>query len=321
MKKKFVLVAMSALLLVGATGCVKTPKLENGDEVIAEVDGKQYTSDDLYDTLKDQYGTTTLVDMIDDFIISQEIGDTKDEKVKAEAYVKQMKEYYEGQGQDWDTVLSNYGYTEDSLVESYTNNYAKESVAKKYYEDNVSDEDIDKYYKDEIIGDITAKHILISVSSSDGQTDEEKAAADKEAYNKALEVITKLNDGGDFAELAKEYSDDESASEGGTLAPFNKQSNYTSEFLNEAIKLNAGEYSKKPVKSEYGYHIIYVESKADKPSLDDVKDTIVSTLAQEAMDANTNYQNTAWKKLREQYNLKIYDTKLSEKYDTSNSSY
>src|SRR5574344_173749 len=321
MKKKFVLVAMSALLLVGATGCVKTPKLENGDEVIAEVDVKQYTSDDLYDTLKDQYGTTTLVDMIDDFIISQEIGDTKDEKVKAEAYVKQMKEYYEGQGQDWDTVLSNYGYTEDSLVESYTNNYAKESVAKKYYEDNVSDEDIDKYYKDEIIGDITAKHILISVSSSDGQTDEEKAAADKEAYNKALEVITKLNDGGDFAELAKEYSDDESASEGGTLAPFNKQSNYPTEFLDAATKLEVGSYSTTPIKTTYGYHILYIVSKDEKPSLDDVKDDIISTLSEKAIDADENYVQVAWKAIRSNYGLNIYDTVINEKYDQVMSQY
>lgn len=322
MQKKLLLVMMSALLVITATGCVKTPKLENGQEVIAEIDGKQYTADDLYSNLKDQYGTASLVDMIDNFIIDKELnGDTSAEKTKAKAYVEQMKEYYESQGQTWSTVLSNYGYTEDSLIEQYTTNYAKDTVAKNYYKSLVTDEEIQKYYDDEIIGDITAKQILIGVNTDDDATDEAKATANTEAYNKALEVIQKLNDGGDFASLAKEYSTDESASEGGTLAPFNKQSNYTTEFLNEAIKLNPGEYSKTPVKSEYGYHIIYIESKADKPSLDDVKDTIVTTLSDKAIDANSNYIYTAWKQLREKYNMKIYDTVIDENYATSVSKY
>lgn len=321
MQKKLLLVLMGVMLTLTATGCVKTPKLENGQEVIAEIEGKQITADDLYAKLKEENGIGVLMNLVDDYIISQELENTDAEEAQAKAYIKQMKSYYESQGQNWNTVLSSYGYTEETLLQSYITSYATESVAKKYYRDNVTEDEINKFYKNEIIGDITAKHILISVDAKDDMTDEEKAKADTDAYNKALEVIEKLNSGKDFTELAKEYSDDESASEGGTLAPFNKQSNYNEEFLNEAISLKAGEYSKKPVKSKYGYHIILVESKADKPSLEEVKDTVINAVADEKMEANENYTYTAWKKLREKYNLSIYDTVIKEKYNTAVSQY
>lgn len=321
MHKKLLVSLMACLVAFGLTGCVKTPKLENGQEVVAEVEGKQFTADDLYAELKAEAGTDILVNMIDEYIISKELTDTSSEEALAKAYINQMKEYYENAGQNWSEVLANAGYTEAKLIEAYTNNYAKESVAKKYYKDSVTDEQIQKYYDEEIVGDITAKHILITVDADDSMSDADKKAAEKAAYNKAKEVITKLNNGGDFAELAKEYSADKNASEGGSLAPFNKQSNYSQEFIDAAVKLNAGEYTKTPVKSEYGYHIILVESKAEKPALDTVKDNIITTLSDEAMNSNETYIYTAWKNLRAKYNLTIYDTIMSEKYNTAMSQY
>lgn len=321
MHKKLLVSLMAVLVAFGLTGCVKTPKLENGKEIVAEVDGKQVTAEDLYEELKKESGTDTLINMIDEFIISKELTDTSNEEALAKAYVKQMKEYYESAGQNWSEVLASAGYTEDSLIKAYINNYAKDTIAKNYYKNSITDEQIQKYYDEEIIGDITAKHILIAVDSSETATDAEKKAAEKAALNKAKEVITKLNNGGSFTELAKEYSADKNASEGGTLAPFNKQSNYSEEFINAAVKLKAGEYTKNPVKSEYGYHIILVESKAEKPSLESVKETIINTLSDEAINSNEKYLYTAWKKLREKYNLSIHDTVMDEKYKTAMTQY
>lgn len=320
MRKKGLIVAMSALLLM-TTGCVKAPKLENGQEVIAEMEGKQYTADDLYNELKESYGTTALVNMIDEYIVSKELTDTKDAKVKAEAYIKQMREYYESQGQTWSDVLTKNGYTDATLLEEYTLNYAKQTVAENYYKNNVTDDEINKYYENDIIGDITAKHILITSKATDKMTDDEKKAKDAEALAKANEVISKLNNSEDFAKLAKEYSDDESASEGGNLAPFNKQSNYEEAFINAAVNLNKDEYTKTAVKTKYGYHIIYIVNKAEKPKLDDVKSTIITNIAQSKMDANENYFYTAWKEIRKNYKLNFHDTVINEKYDQTMSKY
>lgn len=321
MYKKILVVMTASLLLFTLTGCVKIPKLENGEEVIAKLNDKQFTADDLYKELRNQYGITTLVNMIDNYIISQELENTDEEMQQATAYVKQMKEYYESSGQNWEEVLSSNGYTEESLTNLYKDNYAKESVAKKYYKDTISEDEINKYYESDIIGDITAKHILITIDADENTSDEEKASKEQAAYNKAMEVINKLNAGEDFASLAKEYSDDGSSSEGGSLAPFNKQSNYSKEFLDAAIALNSGEYTKTPVKSEYGYHIILVESKKDKPTLDEVKTSIIEVLSEEKINANENYLVTAWKNLREKYNLEIFDTIIDEKYKTAMSNY
>ena len=318
MKKKIMMVLVASLLL---TGCVKTPKLENGEELVAELEGKQYTAADLYTKLKESYGTTALVDLIDRYIITQELKDTSSEESQAKSYIAEMKEYYEKSGYNWSEVLANNGFTEKTIVEYYAINYEKESVAKKFYKDSVTEDEINKYYKNEIIGDITAKQILIAPETTKDSTDAEKAEANTKAYNKALEVIEKLKNGADFSELAKEYSDDDSASVGGTLAPFNKHSNYPTEFIEQAIKLDVNDYSKKPIKSEYGYHIIYIVSKEDKPELDNVKDTIITNLANKKIEANENYVNTAWKGLREKYNLNIYDTVIKENYDRTMAQY
>lgn len=321
MHKKLLIVTMATLVAFGLTGCVKTPKLENGQEVIAELNGKNITANDLYDELRGKYGVDTLLSLVDDYIVSQELKDTSSEEAEAKAYIKQMKDYYTNAGQDWNQVLASNNITEDELTKMYTTSYAKETIAKNYYKETVTEDEINKYYEDEIIGDITAKHILITVDVAETATDEEKSKAEKEAYNKALEVIKKLDNKEDFAALAKEYSKDKSSSEGGSLAPFNKQSNYAKEFIDAAVKLNAGEYTKTPVKSQYGYHIILVESKAEKPALDTVKTNIIDTLATQKMSENSNYTNTAWKKLREKYNLKLNDTVIEEKYNTAMSQY
>ena len=312
MKKKLALVLTMTLLI---TGCVKTPKLENGEDLFASVDGKDFSVVDMYNELKNTYGISALMNLVDKYIISQELESTASEELQAKAYIAQMKNYYESNGYTWSQVLASNGYTESSLEEYYIYNYEKESVAKKYYKDNVSEAEINAYYKDEIIGDITAKQILISPKVEENASDEEKEKASKEAYNKALEVIEKLNNGEDFTELAKTYSDDSSASLGGTLAPFNKQSDYPTDFINEAVKLNKDEYSKKPIKTTYGYHILYIVSKDEKPSLESIKDTIISNIANKNMEDNENYQETAFKAIREKYNLNIIDTVVKERYE------
>ncbi|MBA2133596.1 peptidylprolyl isomerase [Hydrogenispora sp. UU3] len=103
-------------------------------------------------------------------------------------------------------------------------------------------------------------HILIATSS------EVKAEplSDQEALKKAREIYQKLQEGADFAELAREYSDDASNKEqGGKLGrvplSYFKMA-FASEFVEAALKLEVGEYSE-PVKTQFGYHLITVHDK------------------------------------------------------------
>ncbi len=96
------------------------------------------------------------------------------------------------------------------------------------------------------VEEVKAAHILV---------DEEKTAKD---------IIKKLKKGDSFADLAKENSKDGSAEGGGDLGYFAK-TDVVPEFAEAAFALKAGAYTQKPVKTDFGYHIIKVEEKRQRP--------------------------------------------------------
>lgn len=115
--------------------------------------------------------------------------------------------------------------------------------------------------KKERVPEIKARHILISFRTPDGKVDTAKALA------RAQEVRQKLLDGGDFAKLAEEYSDDKgSAAKGGDLGFF-KRRMMVKEFDETAFNLNVGEISD-IVKTRFGFHIIQVTDKKPYPPYD-----------------------------------------------------
>jgi peptidyl-prolyl cis-trans isomerase C len=125
--------------------------------------------------------------------------------------------------------------------------------------------------------EVRARHILIAVKSS--ATPEEQAKAEAEAND----IIKQLKDGADFAKLAEEKSKDPgSAKNGGDLGYFT-QSTMVKPFADAAFAMKPGEISDKPIKTEFGYHIIKVEDrrKSAAPPLAEVKDQIKNQLGQE----------------------------------------
>ena len=132
------------------------------------------------------------------------------------------------------------------------------------------DEQADKYVVPE---ERHARHILIQLSAD---ADEDAKAA---ALEKANSIVSRLDDGEDFAVLAKELSDDPgSASSGGDLGFFSRGL-MTPEFETAVFELQAGELSK-PVKSAFGFHIIeLVEIKPEVATpLAEVRDELVNQL-------------------------------------------
>ena len=313
-KKLFAFVLAGSLLL---TGCGKVATLKNGEEVVAKLNGKTITAEELFDELKNQGGATTLTNMIDEFIVNKEIKTDEDAESYVDSQLNSYKQSYQSYGQDFNAALKSAGYTgEDDFKDALVTEYKKQKVTENYVKDELSDSEIKKYYDDNIFGDIEARHILISPNTDDDMSDEEKEKAEEKAKKEAEDIIKKLDDGEKFADLAKEYSDDEgTASKGGKLTV--TYGAVVDEFWDGVNDLKDGEYSKEPVKSEYGYHIIYRIKQKEKPSLDDVRDDVIDDLVQEKMNNDTTLQTKALVALRRKYDLEISDDKLKKSYDNS----
>ncbi len=115
-----------------------------------------------------------------------------------------------------------------------------------------------------------------------------------ETIDEAISIKSELYNGGDFAELAKKYSTDSSASAGGDLGFFGKGM-MVAEFETAAFALEVGEISE-PVQSQFGFHLIHLTDKAasyetvDRTVLtDDYKAKVYSDMMIDIVD-NTNVE-------------------------------
>lgn len=291
-------------------------KLSDGKEVVASIDHKEITADELYDSIKEKYGTNELVNMIDDTIVEREISDTKDAEEKAKEQVSSLASQYEQMGYKWNDVLTNYGYaSEDDLVTEIKASILKEEVVKKYLTKNITDKEIQKYYDENVDDTYTAKHILITPNTSDDMSDEEKAAAEETAKNTANEVINKLNNGEDWSSLVSSYSTDSGSKDNDGLIENFTKGDVVDEFFNAVKELNDGSYTSEPVKSKYGYHVILRVSKTDKEALENMKTDLINEIIESKLSSDSNLYTTTWDSIRKEYNLKINDTTIENAYN------
>ena len=114
--------------------------------------------------------------------------------------------------------------------------------------------------------EVSARHILLE-SEDDAKT-----------------VISDLDQGADFATLARERSTGPSSSQGGELGFFTKDQ-MVPEFAEAAFALDAGAYSKAPVETQFGWHVILVEERRTQPPppFEDVEAELQSEVSRETV--------------------------------------
>ncbi len=221
-------------------------------KVLAKVDGSEITDEDVKTALED-------------------LGPTLPAQIKGPAREAYVLDYLidlklaaqlamQDKLQDRPDFARRMAYFHDKvLMEGMLSNIAKaattEQAEKKVYDDAA------KAQKPET--EVHARHILV-------QTEDEAKAA-----------LARVQKGEDFAKVADELSKDP-GSQGGDLGWFTKDK-MVPEFADAAFKLEPGQVSG-PVKSEFGWHIIKVESKREKsfPPFDQVKDQVARYVAQKA---------------------------------------
>ncbi|URT71684.1 peptidylprolyl isomerase [Cytobacillus firmus] len=286
-KKVFYWILGSAVTIGAAAAIFFTIK---EDDAAATVNGEEISRDELHERLVDQYGQELLDSLITEKVIDQE-AKKENVKVTQEEINEEKAVYAESYGGEdaLKQTLESSGLTMADFEEDIESYLATKKLLEPRIE--ISEEDMKAYFdenKDSFAQEeqVSASHILV---------EDEKTAN---------EVIEKLKDGGDFAELAAEYSTDESNKDAGGDLGFFGKGDMVEEFEKVAFALEPGKISE-PVKTEYGYHVIRVAEKqeAKEAVYEDVKEEVKNTLFETEMQ--TEY--TAWLEEKfEEYEIKHY---------------
>lgn len=281
MKKKHLLSLATTTLIVLA-GC--------SSQDIATSKHGNVTKEELYNAMKKTAGQSTLYTLLVEKVASANLKD----KAEVEKQVKEFittREASAGGTQAFEELIKKNGYS--SIEEFKSVLYNSRMIAQVIKENiTITDEEIAKAYET-YSPKIKASHILVA---------DEAAAKD---------IIAKLNNGGDWNALAKEFSTDTANKDnGGSLGEFDP-SKMVAEFATAAKTMKNGEISKEPVKTSFGYHVIKMENNPEKKSLEEEKEAIKNNLLEKKV-ADQSTQQEILNKLLQNADVKVNDTQLKE---------
>ena len=163
--------------------------------------------------------------------------------------------------------------TEKVLMQAFLSKYVQENISEESLKTSYNNFTADKTSREEI----KASHILL------------------DTQNEAVEVIKMLNNGDDFAELAKEKSTGPSGPSGGDLGWF-KRGQMVPPFENTAFSLSQNEISQKPIQTQFGWHVIKVFDKRipDAPSYENMRSNLIKDLERKIVSKKIqNLRNNA----------------------------
>lgn len=245
--------SLLAAALVLAAPVFAVPAFAASSDILAKVDGQPITQGDL-DLAVDDLGQS-LQGVPPEQQQTYVLGYLIDLKLLARAAEK-------AKAADSEEFAHRLSYLRDkALMESFLTDAGKTATSddamRKVYDENVKSASPEQ--------EVRARHILTETE------DQAKAA------------LARIKGGADFAEVAKEVSKDPgSGQQGGELGFFSKDQ-MVPQFSEVAFKLDPGQISD-PVKSDFGWHVIQVEEKRQKPmpSFEDVKPQIANYVTRKA---------------------------------------
>lgn len=284
--------------------------LKNGEEPVVKVGGETYTADELYEFMKDTYSVSLLINQIDDDLLTKIYPEdeemTKEVKDNADYYFNVYEQYY---GYTQEQFLKENGFANlDAFLEYLRLDYRRGKYLEDYITKNLSDEEIQKYYDKNVFGDINTQHVLVEVSSSE----DDGKLSDEDAKTLAEEIIDKLNDGTSWEEIQKKYKKKITFED---LGYQSWDASLEKSFMDALTDMDDNSYSKDPVKTSYGYHVIYRLDQKKAPKLKEVKETIIENLISQKQSEDANLLYKALISLREEKKIKFSDTVMKEKYE------
>jgi peptidyl-prolyl cis-trans isomerase C len=241
----------------------KPPVLKPGNPVVAKMKGGEVTRLDVFNFIQDlpaqtrQMPLEQLYPLALEQVINSRIIAAKTKNVNLDNDEEVKKRL----------AAAKTEIVRGVYIEKQVNQKVSEDRLKSVYDEYV------KNFPD--IQDVKARHILVKEES------------------KAKDLIKQIEGGANFEELAKANSTDGTAQNGGDLGYFAK-TDVVPAFGEAAFALNAGEFTKKPVKTDFGYHVIKVEEKRKRPpaSYDDIKPYLETQVRRQILDETIQ----AWRK-------------------------
>ena len=273
------------------------------NDTIATVKNGKISEIELYQEMKKTYPVDYVLDLVDKAILDKKYKLTDEQNQEIEDQVDQILTQYQNYGYTEEQFLSGNGFESRDDFKTYLElDYKRNLYLIDYFKTLIPQENIENYYNENVYGEINTKHILVQVTDS---------VTDEDAKKLASEIIEKLNGGANFDDVAKEYGDKVIFEELGYNG-FN--SSLVTEYVEASKTLENGTYSKEPVKTSYGYHVIYRIDQKEKPTFEEAQNDIVEILAQdlEAEDQYIRYK--ALIKLREDNKLEFKDDKYKQEY-------
>lgn len=270
-KRSFMLTVVAVLLVI-AIALLLFNYFSQESETVAKVNGEGISKEDLYEAMLTNNGRDVLDRLIMNRLVIQEAEDrgivVSEEEIDAEIQ-KVIDESFHGMEEYFQQALSEYGITEEKVREELKTELFLRKTAES--ELNITEADEREYFSANqeafnIQEQVEARHILL------------------DDLEKAEEVLEKLNDGRDFAELAREYSTDQSSAvQGGNLGFF-ERGRMVPEFEEVAFSLEKGQYSD-VVESPFGYHIIEVLDRQDarEVTFEEVRDEVNERMTMELL--------------------------------------
>lgn len=265
-------IALSALLV----GCTTNDSAYNDSDKLAKVGKYTITQGEVTNYLLDLHSSYGLDALITNKLVELEAKEykvkvTKEEIDKEYAALEEQK----GGKEAFEQAMEQEGLTKEIVRKNLESSLLTKKTLEKYLDPQ--EKDIKAYFDEnkkeyDTPAQVKASHILVK---------DEKTAK---------EIIKELDESKDikktFAELAKKHSEDDSnKDEGGDLGFF-AEGEMIEEFEKAAFDMKKGTYSKEPVKTSYGYHIIYKtdEKEAEKAVYEDIKDTVYEDYLTETMN-------------------------------------
>lgn len=270
---------------------------------LATINGKTISAKTINNKVKLTSGFNLMMSEIDKTILNDIYTLTEEEEKEAKEQADYYIDSYTSKGYSEQEFLEMYGFsTYDEFLEDIKVNIKSNKYLYDYLEKKLEPGAVQKYYDEnkDKIETYDSEHILVKISDT---------VTDDQALALANEIIAKLNEGKSFNEVVEEYKDKIVYEELGFQG---KSSSLQQVYIDELIALKDGEYSKTPIKTTYGYHIVH---RLATSTIDDLRETIIETLSTDSINKDQNIPDKAFVELRKENNLKILDKELNKKYE------